>query len=276
MCCCADPMPKPAEILRQGATAYYGNRRFLLLATSFVLDRSSKPYRRLSASLMLAGGEPFRVEVGDGLTLTTRAALIAPKVRRRRTLALNSRLAVFDIPIGSPEYAALEPTLQEQQVLSLELERFAPLLPTLEKGFATTLSCAEVDGMFESAVHAVTGRRPAARALDPRVARAIDLIDEVPLDQVTLAGLAKRLPLSASRLRHLFQTETGCSVTHYARWAAVWKAASLWTRGVPLTEIAHEVGFYDLAHLDHAFVETFGVSPSVVIDPSTITLVRCP
>jgi AraC-like DNA-binding protein len=269
-------MRKRTEILQHGATAYYRNRRFLMLATSFVLDRGSSPYRRLSASLMLACGEPFRLEVGDALTLTTRAALVSPKVRRRRTVALDSRLAIFDIPMGSPEYAALEPTLQEQQVLSLELERFVSLLPTLEKGFATTLSCAEVDGLFESAVYTVTGRRPPARQVDARVARAIDLIDEVPLDQVRLTWLAKRLSLSPSRLRHLFQTETGCSVTHYARWAAVWKAASLWTRGVPLTEIAHEVGFYDLAHLDHAFVETFGVSPSVIIDPSRITLVRCP
>jgi AraC-like DNA-binding protein len=269
-------MPKGTDILRHGATAYYGNRRFLMLATSFVLDRSSSPYRRLSAALMMACGEPFRLEVGGGLTQTTRAALIAPKVRRHRTVALDSRLAIFDIPIGSPEYAALEPTLVQQQVLALELERFASLLPTLEKGFGETLTRAEVDGLFESAVFAVTGQRPPARILDPRIARAIDLIDELPLDQVGLATLAKQLALSASRLRHLFQTETGCSVTQYARWAAVWKAASLWTRGMPLTEIAHEVGFYDLAHLDHAFVETFGVSPSIVIDPSRITLVRCP
>jgi hypothetical protein len=185
-----------------------------MLATSFALDRSSSPYRRLSAALMLACGEPFRLEVGDSLTLTTRAALIAPKVRRRRTVALNSQLAIFDIPIGSPEYAALEPTLEEQQVLSLELERFASLLPTLEKGFAETLTCAEVDGLFQSAVYAVTGQRPPVRKVDPRIARAIDLIDEVPLDQVRLTGLAKQLSLSASRLRHLFQTETGTNGCH--------------------------------------------------------------
>jgi len=269
-------MPQRTEILDQGATAYYGKRRFLMLATSYVLDRTSSPYRRLSASLLIACRESFRLEVGDGLTLTTRAALIAPKVRRRRTIALNSHLAVFDMPIGGPEYAALEPTLEQQQVLALELERFASLLPTLEKGFAAMLTCAQVDGLFQSAVYAVTGQRPLVRKVDPRIARAIDLIDEVPFDQIGLTGLAKQLALSVSRLRHLFQAETGCSVTQYARWAAVWKAASLWTRGMPLTEIAHEVGFYDLAHLDHAFVETFGVSPSVVIDPSRITLVRCP
>jgi AraC-like DNA-binding protein len=247
-----------------------------MMATSFVLDRASSPYRRLSASLLLACGGPFLLEVGDGVTLTTRAALVAPKVRRRRTVALDSRLALFDIPIGSPEYAALEPTLRTQQILSLEFEPFAHFVPTLERGFAAELTCREVDELFRSAVYAVTGRMPATRKLDPRIATAMELIDQVSFDQVTLSSLAKRLCLSPSRLRHLFQTETGCSVTHYARWSAVWKAASLWTRGTPLTEIAHEVGFFDLAHLDHAFMETFGVNPSLVIDPSQVTLIRCP
>jgi AraC-like DNA-binding protein len=65
-------------------------------------------------------------------------------------------------------------------------------------------------------------------------------------------------------------------VSHYARWTAVWKAALLWAHGTPFTELAHEVGFYDLAHLDHAFVETFGVNPSTVIDPAAVRLIRCP
>jgi AraC-like DNA-binding protein len=90
-----------------------------------------------------------------------------------------------------------------------------------------------------------------------------------------LPALGKRLHLSTSRLRHLFQEELGCSVTHYARWAAVWKAARAWKHGTPFTDLAHAVGFYDLAHLDHAFIETFGVNPSTVIDPAQITLIRC-
>jgi hypothetical protein len=60
--------------------------------------------------------------------------------------------------------------------------------------------------------------------------------------------------------------ETGCPVSHYARWVAVWKVASLWTQGKPLTGIACEIGFHDLAHLDHASIEVFGMNPSTVID----------
>src|SRR5687767_8891704 len=93
-------------------TIYYGRRRMLTLAPSFLLDRATSTYRRLSATLFLACKAPFHLEVGDGITLTTRAALLAPRVRRRRTVALDSEIVIFDIPIGTPEYAALEPTLQ--------------------------------------------------------------------------------------------------------------------------------------------------------------------
>ena len=257
-------------------TVYYGRRRLLMLAKSFFLDRAASPYRRLSASLFLGCKAPFQLEVGDGLTLTTRAALIAPKVRRRRTVALDSEIAIFDIPIGTAEYATLEPTLRSQQILALDFERFAHLQPALTRALAAELPCAEVEELFRSVVEAVTGCLPVERPLDPRVTSAMQLMDELPFDQISLSVLAKRLHLSPSRLRHLFQEETGCSITHYARSTAVWKAAFLWTHGTPLTELAHEVGFYDLAHLDHAFVETFGVNPSTVIDPAAVTLIRCP
>jgi AraC-like DNA-binding protein len=256
-------------------TIYYGRRRLLTLAPSFLLDRAASPYRRLSATLFLGCRAAFQLEVGDGITLTTRAALVAPKVRRRRTIAMESDLAIFDIPIGSPEFGALEPVLKTQQILALEFDRFEHLVPKLRRAQTGVSSCAEIDGLFHAVLEAVTGTTPSVRALDPRVVSACELIDELPLDRVSPTALAKRLELSASRLRHLFQAELGCSLSHYARWAAVWKAALLWSRGTPFTQLARAVGFYDLAHLDHAFVETFGVNPSTLIDPAMVRLIRC-
>ena len=73
-----------------------------------------------------------------------------------------------------------------------------------------------------------------------------------------------------------FVSLAALGLTHYARLGGRVEAASLWTPGTPLTEIVHDVGFFDLAHLDHAFMETFGVNPSLVIDPPQVTLIRCP
>jgi len=248
-------------------TVYYGMRRFLLLAPTFILEPPS-PYRRLSPTLLLACKEPFHLVVGDGLTMTARAALIAPKVPRHRVVAVDSDLAIFDLPIHA--------TTMSTPVQSLDFESFTALLPALADAFPGKLSCEGVDQLFEAAVQAISGRCPSPETIDPRIEQALQLIDELPFDEVTLTGLARRLGLSPSRLRHLFKEDTGHTVSHYARWAAVWRVALLWQQGRRLTEIAHQVGFHDLAHLDHAFIEVFGLNPSTLINPENVTLVRCP
>ena len=100
----------------------------------------------------------------------------------------------------------------------------------------------------------------------------MQLVDERPLDEASLSGLAREVGLSESRLRDLFRKTLGCTLSQYARWAAAWKAVHLWKKGMTFTDVAHAVGFHDLAHADHALGETFGMSPS---DLSRIDLRRC-
>lgn len=259
-----------------GIKVYYGRRRFLMLTPSYVMDRAEAPYRRLAATLLLASGQPFQLEVDGQPALRTQAALIAPNVLRRRTLATHSNLALFDIPVGTPEYAALEPMLRSESVLPLDIGRFAHLLPMLKRAASEYLPASDVDQLFQMAVEAICGHAPAPLELDARIRQALQLIDQLPFDQATLARLSQCLGMSPSRLRHLFKEQTGCTITHYSRWAAVWRAASLWQQGKTLTGIAHDVGFYDLAHLDRAFNEVFGWNPSTVIDPAFIALTHCP
>ena len=254
-------MPGPLRF-----TVYFGMRRFLLLAPTFVLE-PSMPYHRLSPTLLFARREPFWLEVGDGVTMTARAALIAPKVRRHRLVAVDSDLAIFDLPMQS---VAMTEPVQPREVASFE-----PLLPALVEAFDGKLSCEGVDELFEGAMQIISGGIPGRQARDPRIEQALQLIDELPFDQVTLTGLARRLAISPSRLRHLFKESTNHTVSHYARWAAVWRGVALWKQGRRLTDIAHEVGFHDLAHLDHAFIEVFGLNPSTLINPENVTLIRC-
>ncbi|PTU30272.1 helix-turn-helix domain-containing protein [Stenotrophobium rhamnosiphilum] len=268
-------MSEGQSVFPVGLKAYYGRRRFLLLTQTYLMDRVANPYRRLSATLLIACNKPLRLEAGDEAPIETRAVLIAPNVLRRRTIALNSDLVIFDIPVGSPEYTALESTLESRKILPLDFERFAPLESLIKRAAQDTLNSEEVDQLFKSAVLAACGREPVARELDPRIEKAMALIEDLPFNEVTLELLSERLHVSPSRLRHLFKEQTGCNLSHYARWVAVWRATHLWKQGKPLTDIAHEVGFYDLAHLGRAFNEVFGWNPSAVIDPAVITLIRC-
>ncbi|WP_394822243.1 helix-turn-helix domain-containing protein [Pendulispora albinea] len=256
-------------------TVYYGERRFLLLASRLVMEPRT-PYRRIAPTLLLACKEPFWLECGEDITLSTRAALIAPNTWRRRLVAVDSDLAVFELPLHS-----IRATKPAQ---SLDIESFLSLMPALERALGGSLPCAGLDALFEAAVRAIAGQVPALRggtsgalpAIDPRIERALKLLDELPFDEARLTGLANQLALSPSRFRHLFKEVTGDTVGHYARWAAVWRAVSLWSQGQALSDIVRQVGFPDLAHLDHAFNELFGVNPASVLSPENVTLIHCP
>lgn len=257
-------------------TVYYGVRRFLLLAQSFVLDRAHNPYRRLSATLLIACKHPFRLETGNDKIIETYAALIAPDVPRHRIIAEDSDIAIFDMPIETPEFAALKPLLSQVNVTAFALDRFTTLLPDLRLGFSEHLSHSQVETLFDAAIIALCGHKLKRERLDPRVIKVIELINGLPFDEAPVICLAQRLQISPSRLQHLFKEQLGTTLSHYRRWAAVWRAGWLLSKGCQLTTIAHQIGFYDLAHLDHAFAEIFGLSPSTLINPMQVTLVRCP
>ncbi|MDR3419562.1 MAG: AraC family transcriptional regulator [Nevskia sp.] len=254
--------------------AYLGPRRLTLFASTFAVDRSHAPYKRPSASLLLACRNSLQVETADGTCVTSKVVLVAPQVSRRRLAAVDSDLVLVDFPVRTPEYFALEPVLGERPLLELGFERFAHLLPVIERGFAGALQGAEVKALHRDLVQAICGRAPQEHVMDPRVVKALQLIDELPFAQATLSAIAARLHLSASRFGHLFKEQTGTSFSAYVRWVAVWRMVTQWKQGMPLTEVAHAVGFYDLAHADHAFIETFGINPSSAIDPDNVTLVR--
>lgn len=258
------------------STAYYGSRRFLFLTHGYDVDRRDNPYRRLSTTALISLGEPFELEIGDGEILTTCIALIAPNVLRRRVVGPDSDLLIFDFPLGSPEQVVLSALNDSAEVREFDLEKLAPLLPALRLAFAGAASCSDVGALFSTVAQQLSGQAPAQRSLDPRVVKAIALIEQAPLGEINLGVLAEQLHLSSSRLRHLFRAEIGATVSHYARWVAVWRAIEMWQRGRALTEIAHEVGFHDLAHFNHSFVEVFGLSPTDVFDTGDITLIHCP
>ena len=259
---------------RQRLTIYYAQRCFLLLGSSFTLDRHHSPYRRLAATLLISRQQPFDLETDAGSLLGIEAALIAPKVLRQRIAAVGSDIAILDIPMACPAYRRMAGQLSSQPQRGYPRAQFQNLFPLLQKAADGLLSGGDFHALQADAAQIIADGAAQTDALDSRVAQAMRMIDALPLDQVRLALLAQQLELSSSRLRHLFIAETGSTVSHYARWVAVWRAVHLWAPHRTWTDIAHESGFHDLAHLDHAFVEVFGLTPSTVFDPEHVRLCR--
>lgn len=256
-------------------TCYYWQRGFVLSAPSFMLDRQQKPYRRLAATLMHASRGPILLETGEGEITEARTVLIAPKTLRRRILALNSDITIVDLSVATPAFAALSPLLSGESVRVLDGTPLTPLLERLAGLRRGELPAEQLPALIEEMVLRLSGRSVLPAAAHPRIAQVLAEIERLPLHAVSLSVLAEQVHMSPSRLRHLFSEQMGCSLTHYLRWAAVWKGVWLWSRGRPLAEIVEEVGFHDLAHLNRAFNEVFGLNPSMLFDPGQVGLHRC-
>ncbi len=263
-----DSLEHPAP---RGVTIYYWPCSLLLLAPSLMLDRPTGP---LSATLRIACGEPYLIEAG-GKQLRTRASLVAPKAPRKRIAALNSDIALFYLPVDLQEYANVRGLLGDEDIIDLPIALFEPVLPRLRQAMREVVPGDSIKRLVREVIELLTGRPIDPPAQDPRVEKACAILDEMPLNDVTLARVAEQVHLSPSRLRDLFRRQTGFTIGDYARWRAVWRASMYWQRGLNFTEVAHRAGFHDLAHADRAFNQVFGMNPSKVIDPKYVTLVNC-
>lgn len=103
---------------------------------------------------------------------------------------------------------------------------------------------------------------------DERIARSLAALPRPLPESVTGATLAKHFGLSSSRYGHLFRAHTGMPLRPYLRWLRLQQALTEVARGANLTEAAYAAGFADSAHLSRSFRKTFGIRPSVLLQPA--------
>lgn len=102
------------------------------------------------------------------------------------------------------------------------------------------------------------------KALDPRLARALEYIGAHVRHPITLGDVASAVALSESRFRHLFVAETGSSFRAYLLWLRINLAIEAVMAGASWTDAAHEAGFADSAHLTRTHKRVFGIEPSAI------------
>jgi AraC-like DNA-binding protein len=85
------------------------------------------------------------------------------------------------------------------------------------------------------------------------------------LDQaVRLEQLATLCDLTPTQLQRHFKARTGMTPYAWLTRLRLEQGMKLVKAGLPGTDVAHQVGFYDQAHFTKAFKHTYGVSPSAV------------
>jgi AraC family transcriptional regulator of arabinose operon len=103
------------------------------------------------------------------------------------------------------------------------------------------------------------GHRP---ALDPRVARAVELARSDYRRKISLADLAKHASLSVSQLSHLFAKQVGESPSAFIEAQRMQRAQELLVATNMLVgEVAREVGYDSQYHFSKRFLARVGRSP---------------
>lgn len=102
-------------------------------------------------------------------------------------------------------------------------------------------------------------RAATRQALDPRVAKALQAVDQLLAEKISAATLARTACLSLSQLERLFGEQVGLSVRRLVLWRRMRLALTLAMAGEPLTHAAHAAGFADAAHFSRTVRSTFGV-----------------
>lgn len=102
------------------------------------------------------------------------------------------------------------------------------------------------------------------RTKDPRVRRAVHLMEVHIDDPISVADLAGRVSLSRRQLERAFQTSFGVGPAEFSRHMrldyAHWMICNT---GYPITEIAFACGFSDGAHLSRTYRNQFGTTPRI-------------
>jgi AraC-like DNA-binding protein len=132
-------------------------------------------------------------------------------------------------------------------------------LPMQHLGVATAVDALLVE--VTRVVH-TPGGRPVLEAVHPAVGRARRLLDERYAEPWTVPALARDVGLSTAHLAELFAREVGVPPYRYLVERRVERAAELLgSTDLPITAIAHELGFASSSHFSRVFRELSRVTP---------------
>lgn len=219
---------------------------------------TTKSTTRFSASILLtAKRAPFELTI-EGQTSSHQAVTIRP-VCERGLRAENVRLISVQVNPFHPMFRRFR-TIPSPGYLSLDREAFTEFDEALDLAYWSKLNADAGAQLLEDVIARTTRYLPKAKRADPRIERALAMLQENP--NYPLKDLAGAIGLSYDRMSHLFAEVVGLPLRSYLLWLKIHAAALLRGSGLTLTEIADAAGFNDSAHLCNTWQQAFGKSPS--------------
>ena len=106
------------------------------------------------------------------------------------------------------------------------------------------------------------------RALDPRVVKAIALINRFSGEAATAESCAVAVGLSTSRFLHLFKDETDISFRSFRAWKRARYLLNFANQDVNLAHLAQDIGYPDSTHFSHSIRRFYGLKPRAIFSGS--------
>lgn len=120
---------------------------------------------------------------------------------------------------------------------------------------------AQVHALFEQALDCLVLEQSPEPALDPRLARAAQLIEQHCGEPLDLDRLCRAAQLSASQLIRGFRQRYGLTPHAYLLNRRIQFAHTRLKSGASLAAVAQEAGFADQAHLQRTFKQLLAATP---------------
>ena len=235
---------------------WFGSRGCIFTSPSFL---SADTTRQAAVLLLTASGES--VELGALGRVVRHAALGIAPLCTRQLHAMDVGLVSVNVHVHHPSFRAFC-AIQQPGVVGLDRAAFAPFDQQLAHASQGRLSRPEAADLFEALVATATRQLPRPEPCDPRAGLLREFVRANPA--CTLEDMARRVDLSYTAASHLFTRAMGVPLRSYQLWIKAIRAAARMVGGASLTDIAHEVGFVDSAHLSRTWRRTYGFAPSYV------------
>jgi len=248
------------------------NRCFIKQDLSLTINREDAAYRRLSITVIIAGGKPFTIRDHNNQDQLLHGAILGPNVSRTTIDAIDSDLTILDTFITTSEYKDLLAIVNPYEMRALTDDELAKVQKICRPSFYQNLELEGASNLFNSIVNALCDPDAPKQMTNTRISKVTDIVEQRRAEDLSVSALAKEANTSESHLRSLFKKEMHCTLSQYIRSVSVWKTVPLLAKGMSYTEVAHEAGFHDLAHYSKAVLEVIGSPPSNILKKDSINV----
>jgi AraC family transcriptional regulator len=177
-------------------------------------------------------------------------------------------LATLWLDAETPEGRRLVGSRVPHTIRPIASSQLRVLVPRLRACWEDALDGRQAASMLDEVVRILAPPPEPSAPLNPRVARARELLRSAPMRRLALADLAATVGFSPSRLAHLLRPHLGLPIRRYLLWLRLRDALREIARGATITQAAHAAGFADAPHLDRTFRRMLGFTPSAALGVS--------